>query len=67
MQKANGTQIGQSLNDFVHEWGIPEHLTFDGAMAQIGRNTDFIKLTVGRKFDIVGAKYRKLSAKLLTK
>ena len=39
----NGKQIGQSLNDFIYEWGIPESLTFDGAMAQTGRSTDFMK------------------------
>lgn len=42
MSTANGEQIGQSLNDFIHEWGVPEHLTFDGAMAQKGRNTLFM-------------------------
>ena len=36
--------IGQSLNDFIHEWGIPANLTFDGAMAQRGRNTEFMRL-----------------------
>ena len=43
MSKANGSQIGQSLKDFIYEWGILEHLTFDGAMAQTGRDTEFMK------------------------
>ena len=43
MLKDNGEQIGQSINDFIYEWGVPEHLTFDRAMAQRGRNTPFMK------------------------
>ena len=44
LSRDNGSQIGQLLNDFIHEWGAPESLTFDGAMAQTGRCTDFMKI-----------------------
>ena len=43
MPKADGEHIGQSLNDFIHEWGVPEYLTFDGHMTQKGQGTDFMK------------------------
>ena len=36
--------------DFVHEYGAPEKLTFDGAMSQVGRNTLFKSML--RKMDI---------------
>jgi hypothetical protein len=47
MTKANGDTIGQSLVNFSHDFGIPEHLTFDGAKAQVGKNTLFMKTMEG--------------------
>ena len=38
---ANGDLLGQTLRDFSHDFGVPEHLTFDGAMAQVGGSTLF--------------------------
>ena len=43
MPRATGDTIGQSLIDFSHDFGVPEHLTFDGAMAQVGKGTLFMK------------------------
>ena len=43
MLHATGDTIGQTLVDFSHDFGITEHLTFDGATAQVGRNTLFMK------------------------
>ena len=51
MSSSNGAQIGQTLNDFIHEWGVLESLTFDGAMAQVGRNTAFMKIINGHQID----------------
>ena len=34
-----GELVGRTLNNFVHTWGIPEHITFDGNPNQCGRNT----------------------------
>ena len=41
MTKANGEQVGNSLNDFVHEYGTLLHLTYDGAAIQVGSKTRF--------------------------
>ena len=38
---ANGESINNTLLDFTHEYGAPEHLTFDGAKVQVGRLTKF--------------------------
>ena len=35
--------MGYLYVDFIHDFGIPEHLTFDGYSAQVGRNTLFMK------------------------
>ena len=43
LENATGDSIGQSLATFSNDFGIPEHLTFDGAMAQVGKNTLFMK------------------------
>ena len=50
LTKANGEQVGNSLNDFVHEYGAPSHLTYDGAAVQIGSKTRFTNSI--RKYDI---------------
>ena len=44
MPAANDEHVGISFADFIHEWGIPDQLTFDGAMVQVGRNTTFMDL-----------------------
>ena len=43
MEKADGESIGQAFLNFVHDFGIPELLTFDGASAQVGKNTLFMR------------------------
>ena len=43
LPKADGNHVGQSLKDFIHDYGAPEHLTFDGAMVQVGRQTPFVQ------------------------
>ena len=35
--------IGQSCKYFCHDYGVPDHLNFDGAIAQVGKNTLFMK------------------------
>ena len=35
--------LGQTLHDFVHNFGAPHHLTFDGHQSQLGRHTLFTK------------------------
>ena len=51
IKKADGPNIGQTLVDFIHEVGAPDHLTFDGAQVQKGQNTLFFntlkKNTIG--------------------
>ena len=41
IKKADGASIGQTLNDFTHDYGAPDHLTFDGAAVHTGSATDF--------------------------
>ena len=41
LECANGENVGYSLSDFVSDYGASEHLTFDGATVQVGRNTHF--------------------------
>ena len=43
MVSSTGDSIGQSYKDFSHDFGIPDHLTFDGYSSQVGRNTLFMK------------------------
>ena len=43
LNNVKGNSIGQSYINFCHDFGIPEHLTFDGATAQVGRNTLLMK------------------------
>ena len=50
MTAASGQLIGQSLKDFTHDFGIPNHLTFDGAQAQVGKGTLFMKTV--KQYDI---------------
>ena len=44
MVNSTGDSIEQSYRDFCHDFGVPEHLTFDGYSAQVGKNTQFMKL-----------------------
>ena len=41
LPSANGERVGNTLNDFIHDFGAPEHLTFDRAQVQIGQKTLF--------------------------
>ena len=41
---AKGEEVGQTLLNFIHDFGAPEHLTFDGAQVQVGKNTLFQKV-----------------------
>ena len=38
-----GESLGETLDDFVHDFGALEHLTFDGFQYQVGKNTKFFK------------------------
>ena len=44
--KDDGLTVGQTLNDFIHEWGIPDTLVFDGAKVHTGQNTLFMKIVL---------------------
>ena len=46
----SGDSIGESLYGFVHYFGAPSHLNFDGHLSQVGRHTKFNKGL--RKFGI---------------
>ena len=35
--------LWETLDNFFHEFGVPEHLTFDGFKSQVGQNTKFNK------------------------
>ena len=50
LTELKGEAIGNTLNDFCHDFGIPEHLKFDGAMVQVGPKTLYQKLI--RQFQI---------------
>ena len=36
------SEAGDALKRFCQEYGVPEHLTFDGSKEQNGRNTEFM-------------------------
>ena len=38
-----GESLGETLDDFVHDFGATEHLTFNGFQYQSGKNTKFFK------------------------
>ena len=50
MPRASGDTIGQALRDFSHDYGVPSHLTFDGASAQVGKDTLFMRTI--KQYDI---------------
>ena len=37
------SMAGEGLRQFIHEYGRPEHLTFDGSKEQNGKKTEFMK------------------------
>ena len=41
ISKVNNEQVGQSLNNFIFDYGAPSHLTYDGAAVQVGSKTIF--------------------------
>ena len=43
MRAGSRDTIGQSYKYLFHHYGVPEHLTFDGAISQLGNNTLFMK------------------------
>ena len=43
-------EAGDTLRTFCREFGVPEHLTFDGSKEQTGKNTEFMSQI--RKNDI---------------
>ena len=43
LHSTKGDDVGNTLSNFIHEYGIPEQLTFDGAQNQVGPNTLFMK------------------------
>ena len=42
LTKADGKQVGYTLNEFIDDYGAPEHLTYDGAAVQTGSKTKFV-------------------------
>jgi hypothetical protein len=50
MQKVNGNHVGDTLTQFISDYGVPEHLTFDGASVQTGPKTRFMNAI--RKYEI---------------
>ena len=47
---ATGDSLGTTLHDFVHDFGAPSHLTFDGFSSQVGTKSEFNKAL--RKYKI---------------
>jgi hypothetical protein len=50
IQNVDGNHVGDTLTQFVSDFGAPEHLTFDGAAAQTGPKTNFMQAI--RKYEI---------------
>ena len=42
MSRVNGERVVISLTDFISKFGVPSHLTFDGAQVQVSRNITFM-------------------------
>ena len=42
IQKIDGHHVGDTLTQFISDFGAPEHLTFDGAPVQTGTRTRFM-------------------------
>ena len=43
LRSTKGEDVGNTLSDFIQEYGVPEQLTFDGAQNQVGPNMLFMK------------------------
>ena len=43
LHAATGDTLGYSLSSFIHDYGKPSHLTFDGIPTQTGHNTLFMQ------------------------
>ena len=41
MDRVNNENIGHDLGVFISEFGVPEHLKFDGSDVQVGSKTIF--------------------------
>ena len=50
MNNMSGDSIGETLQHFVHDFGIPSILTFDGHKSQVSKGSLFMKMI--RKYDI---------------
>ena len=50
IQKVDGDHVGDTLPQFISDFGAPEHLTFDGASVQNGPKTKFMQAI--RKYEI---------------
>jgi hypothetical protein len=50
IQKVDGTQVGDTLTQFINDYGVPEHPTFDGAAVQTGPKTRFMEAI--RRYEI---------------
>ena len=37
------SMAGEGIRQFIHEYGRPEHLVFDGSQEQCGKKTEFMK------------------------
>ena len=48
---ATGDSLGETLDDFVHDFCAPSHLTFDGHQFQVGRTPRFFKSLCKYKID----------------
>ena len=46
----SGDELGHALQDFIHDFGAPEHLVFDGHKSQVSKNALFMKTI--RKYHI---------------
>jgi hypothetical protein len=42
MQKIDGNHVGDTLTQFINDYGVPKHLTFDGTSVQTGSKTRFM-------------------------
>ena len=50
IDKMTGDQIGRALQDFIHDFGVPESLTFNGHKSQTGKDSLFMRTI--RKYHI---------------
>ena len=43
IMKSDAESIRQTLEEFSHDFVVPQHLNFGGVQYQVGRNTNFVK------------------------